>query len=184
MLLLVFLVFRFCTCIDTITVDRPLKDGDILVSNGETFALGFFSPGNSKNRYLGIWYKKVSKGTVVWVANMEASVSDASGVLNINDKGILSIMNGTKGTVCSSNTSRNTAKEPVAQLLDLGNFVVKDGKDSDPTNVLWQSFDYPTNTWLSLMKIGFNWFNHYLNSLFISSAIVYIEFGFFVFCFR
>ncbi|KAK8706115.1 hypothetical protein V6N13_049692 [Hibiscus sabdariffa] len=45
--------------------------------------MGFFSPRYSKGRYLGIWYKKVSTGTVVWVAKREASVSDASGVLRM-----------------------------------------------------------------------------------------------------
>ncbi|MBA0580234.1 hypothetical protein Gorai_022463, partial [Gossypium raimondii] len=37
----------------------------------------------------------------------------------------------------------NEAEEPIAQLLDSGNFVVKDRNDNDPTKFLWQSFDYP-----------------------------------------
>ncbi|KAA3467579.1 G-type lectin S-receptor-like serine/threonine-protein kinase [Gossypium australe] len=137
--------------LNTISPGQSIKDGQTIVSASGSFELGFFSPGNSKSRYVGIWYKKVSTGTVVWVANREASVSDASGVLSINDKGILSIMNGTKG-----NTSRNSAEEPIAQLLDSGNFVVKDPNDSDSENFLWQSFDYPCDTFLPGMKIGIN----------------------------
>ncbi|MBA0705539.1 hypothetical protein Golax_017730, partial [Gossypium laxum] len=135
---------------------QSIKDGETLVSAGGSFELGFFGPKNSKSRYVGIWYKKVSTGTVVWVANRETPVSDASGVLSINHNGILSIMNRTKGIVWSSNTSRNASEETIAQLLDSGNFVVKDRNDSDPTNFLWQSFDYPCDTFLPGMKLGRN----------------------------
>ncbi|TYJ48589.1 hypothetical protein E1A91_A01G073200v1 [Gossypium mustelinum] len=71
----------------------------------------------------------------------ETSVSDASGVLSI---------------VWFSNTSRNAAEEPIAQLLDSGNFVMKDRNDNDQTKFLWQSFDYPCDTFLPGMKLGIN----------------------------
>ena len=44
---------------------------------------------------------------------------------------------------------------PVAQLLDSGNFVLKDlinGSES----IVWQSFDYPSDMLLSGMKLGWN----------------------------
>ncbi|KAK9005023.1 hypothetical protein V6N11_042471 [Hibiscus sabdariffa] len=170
-MVLVLCLFHFFTtttlALNAITPKQSIKDGETLVSASGTFELGFFSPRNSKGRYLGIWYKKISAGTVVWVANREASVSDASGVLSINDRGVLSIMNSTKGLVWSSNTSRNAAEEPVAQLLDSGNFVVKDRNDSDPESFLWQSFDYPCDTFLPGMKIGRNFvtgFDRHLSS--------------------
>ncbi|MFQ6621329.1 hypothetical protein Gotur_003101 [Gossypium turneri] len=142
--------------LNTISLGQSIKDGQTLVSASGSYELGLFSPENFKSRYVGIWYKKVSTGTVVWVANREASISDASGVLSINDKGILSIMNGTKGIVWSSNTSRNSAEDSIAQLLDSGNFVVNDPNDSDSENFLWQSFNYPCDTFLLGMKIGIN----------------------------
>ncbi|MFS7957703.1 putative non-specific serine/threonine protein kinase [Helianthus anomalus] len=37
---------------DTIFPNQTLKDGDTIVSAGEIFELGFFSPGNSSMRYL------------------------------------------------------------------------------------------------------------------------------------
>ncbi|KAK8312916.1 hypothetical protein V6Z12_D01G074700, partial [Gossypium hirsutum] len=146
-LVLCLLLFftRRTWAIDTLTQGQSINDGETLVSAGGSFELGFFSPGNSKSRYVGIWYKKVSTGTVVWVANRENLVSDASGVLSINEKGILSIMNGTK-----------VFEEPIAQLLDSGSFVVKDRNDSDSENFLWQSFDHPGDTFLPGMKIGIN----------------------------
>ncbi|THG12606.1 hypothetical protein TEA_029443 [Camellia sinensis var. sinensis] len=39
-------------------------------------------------------------------------------------------------------------------LLDNGNFVIRDTLDS--SNVIWQSFDYPTDTYLPGGKIGYN----------------------------
>ncbi|KAJ0725600.1 hypothetical protein HanPI659440_Chr12g0460651 [Helianthus annuus] len=59
-----------CSAVDTISANQEIKDGKAtLVSIGEMFELGFFSPGKSKNRYLGIWYKKISYGTLVWVCH-------------------------------------------------------------------------------------------------------------------
>ena len=64
--------------------------------------------------------------------------------------------------VWSSNTSR-IAHNPVASILDSGNLVVIDRSDDDPENFLWQSFDYPGNTFLPGAKLGrntvtgFNW---------------------------
>ncbi|GLT83434.1 hypothetical protein SLE2022_017240 [Rubroshorea leprosula] len=151
-----FITTRSSTSVpDTITPGQSVKDGETLVSAGGSFELGFFSPGNSKNRYLGIWYKKVSTRTVVWVANREAPVSDTSGVLSINFQGILSLQNSRGGLVWSSNVSR-AAQDPVAQLLDSGNLVVKDRNDDNTENFLWRGFDYPCNNFLPKMKIGRN----------------------------
>ncbi|KAF5777995.1 putative non-specific serine/threonine protein kinase [Helianthus annuus] len=75
-----------CSAVDTISANQEIKDGKAtLVSKGEMFELGFFSPGKSKNRYLGIWYKKISYGTVVWVANRETAIADTSGLSNLPD---------------------------------------------------------------------------------------------------
>lgn len=44
----------------------------------EAFELGIFSPGSTKNHYLGIWYKKISVKTIVWVANRLNCINDCS----------------------------------------------------------------------------------------------------------
>jgi hypothetical protein len=103
---------------------------------------------------VGIWYT-VSSETVVWVANREAPLSDHSGVLKVTHDGILVLLNSMSGVVWSSNASR-TVENPVAQLLDTGNLVVKDRNDDDPEKFLWQSFDYPCDTFLPEMKLGWN----------------------------
>ncbi|KDO74340.1 hypothetical protein CISIN_1g003254mg [Citrus sinensis] len=152
-----FYIISAARTLDTISLGQSIKDGETLVSAKESFELGFFSPGNSKSRYLGIWYKKIAEGTVTWVANRDAPLSDRSGVLRINGErnGILVLLNSTNDTVWSSNSSIS-AQKPVAALMESGNLVVKDGKDNNPDNILWQSFDYPCDTLLPGMKLGIN----------------------------
>ncbi|XP_022717014.1 G-type lectin S-receptor-like serine/threonine-protein kinase At4g27290 isoform X1 [Durio zibethinus] len=136
-----------------ITPGQSIKDGETLISVGESFELGFFSPGSSKSRYVGIWYKNIPSRTVVWVANREAPIFDHSGVLSFGNQGILTLLNSTKTVVWSSNTSR-TAQYPVLQLLESGNLVAKDRNDNNPQNFFWQSFDYPCDNFLPGMKLG------------------------------
>jgi len=146
-----FSLLRTSIAPETITPSQSIRDdGGTLVSSGGSFQLGFFSPGNSKSRYVGIWYM-ISPEIVVWVANRDAPLNDSSGILTVTGDGVLALRNSTKGIVWSSNTSRTTAN-PVVQLLDTGNLVVKDRNE----NFLWQSFDYPCDTHLPEMKLGWD----------------------------
>jgi hypothetical protein len=88
------------------------------------------------------------------MVHRDAPLSDHSGVLKVADDGVLVLLNSTKGIVWSSNTSK-TAENPVTQLLDTGNLVVKDGNVNEPKKFMWQSFDYPCDTLLPGMKLGF-----------------------------
>ena len=115
---------RFSATLDTLTPSHSIRDGETLVSSGGSFELGFFSPGDLKGRYLGIWYR-ISTDAIVWVANRETPLYNNAGVLKITDKGDIVLLNNTS-IVWSSNTSR-AADSPVVQLLDSGNLVVKDG---------------------------------------------------------
>ncbi|KAI7731727.1 hypothetical protein M8C21_025260 [Ambrosia artemisiifolia] len=128
-------------------------DGDILVSNGENFALGFFSPPNSTNRYVGIWYNKVSEQTVVWVANRDRPITNSSGILSVDQTGNLILHEKDQNFVFwSTNVSRVVKDVVSAQLLDSGNLVLFQGLNKEVYS--WQSFDYPSNTVLPGMKIG------------------------------
>ncbi|KAI3753825.1 hypothetical protein L2E82_25889 [Cichorium intybus] len=82
---------------------RFLTKGDTLVSPSGVFELGFFRPGSSENRYVGIWYKKISVQTVVWVANRDSPLTGASsGTLKIVYPGNLVLVNnGTDDVVWS-----------------------------------------------------------------------------------
>lgn len=137
---------------DTITLTQTLRDGESLVSARGEFQLRFFSPGNSTNRrYLGISFYNISDKTVVWVANRERPLLDTSGVLQITNESILVLRNGTGGVIWQTNSSRSV-QNPVAQILDSGNLVVRD--ENDEQGFLWQSFDYPCDSQLPGMKLG------------------------------
>ncbi|XLT31634.1 hypothetical protein HN873_062926, partial [Arachis hypogaea] len=144
------------------TIDRVqfLSDnGETIVSADETFALGFFSPGTSKNRYVGIWYNKVPKETVVWVANRNKPLTDSSGVLKVNDTGILVLLDRSNDMVVwSSNTTTTATGDPIAKLLNSGNLVVHERSkgDDDSRDFVWQSFDYPSDIILPGIKLGRN----------------------------
>ncbi|KAM3396144.1 G-type lectin S-receptor-like serine/threonine-protein kinase [Capsicum galapagoense] len=156
LLLCSFSFLQIIKCrVNTITTTQYIKDGDTIVSSDGTFELGFFSPGDtSTNRYVGIWYKKTSVTTPVWVANRLVPLTDKLGVLKVIETGVVVLVNVTNATVWSTNSSRVSVQNPVAQLLDTGNFVVRDANDPNPENFLWQSFDYPSDTLLAGMKLG------------------------------
>ena len=121
----VFMVLLCCVCLEfgsgtgTITASQPIKDPDYIASNGSAFNLGFFSPENSTNRYVGIWHKSISVFTVVWVANRQQPLRDSSGVLTISEDGVLVVLNGQNEVIWSANVT-NSAPNSSAQLWDSG----------------------------------------------------------------
>ncbi|GJN26314.1 hypothetical protein PR202_gb14237 [Eleusine coracana subsp. coracana] len=151
---------------DTLTQGRNITDNnETLVSADGSFTLGFFSPGASTKRYLGIWFS-VSRDAVCWVANRDRPVDDNSSVLVLSDTGSLVLLYGggpSSGQLIawSSNSSGSASSSPVveAQLLDNGNLVVVRNRVRGSTNFLWQSFDSPSNVLLAGMKVGVDLWN-------------------------
>ncbi|XP_004295387.1 PREDICTED: uncharacterized protein LOC101313494 [Fragaria vesca subsp. vesca] len=155
--LLLFLLFPFCKAIDTIGSNQYVKDGDTLISTEKKFELGFFSPGNSSYRYVGIWYAEIPENPVVWVANRDNPINDSSGVLTINRYGSLVMYAHNREDLVIWSTKalvQTTSSTTSARLLDTGNLVLFQGNNDG--DVLWQSFDYPTDTMLPGMKLGLN----------------------------
>ncbi|XP_004295782.1 PREDICTED: G-type lectin S-receptor-like serine/threonine-protein kinase At4g27290-like [Fragaria vesca subsp. vesca] len=151
---------KLSSAADTLSSSQNITDGNSsLVSPGGVFELGFFTPGLSKSRYLGIWYKNIPVKTVVWVANRGAPINDSSGHLMINTTtGTLVLLNKNKTVFWSSNSTKQTQNiSPVVQLLDNGNLILRDEKEgANAGNYLWQSFDYPSDTLLPGMKLGWD----------------------------
>lgn len=151
----------FSIAIDSLFPNQTLKDdGNTLVSASESFELGFFSPPNTNNRYIAIWFKRVPQKTPIWVANKNDPVTDSSGAFTITALGNI-LITSNKTTVWTSNSSSLAAIDPVLKLLDNGNLIVQNGNGDDNTeNFLWQSFDSPGNTLLPGMKLGWNLKTH------------------------
>ncbi|KAK4576515.1 hypothetical protein RGQ29_027178 [Quercus rubra] len=146
--------FVFSDVANSITQSQSLSDskGTNLVSKNGGFVLGFFNTGNSNNRYLGIWYNNIPVRTVVWVANWRNPITDSSGVLKLNSSG--SLLLSQNKTIAWLANSIKEAGSPVVELLDSGNLVLREENKENPESYLWQSFDYPSDTWLPGMKLG------------------------------
>ncbi|XP_023736953.1 G-type lectin S-receptor-like serine/threonine-protein kinase At2g19130 [Lactuca sativa] len=163
LLLLSFsLIVSLSSGADTITANQSISGDQTISSKDENFELGFFKAGNSSNYYIGIWYKKVTTRTIAWVANRETPVSDRfTSELKIIE-GNLVLLNESKSPIwstglnssSSSSSSSSNSNSVIAVLLDDGNFVLRNGSNS--TEPIWQSFDFPANTWLPGARISYN----------------------------
>ncbi|XP_015897141.3 G-type lectin S-receptor-like serine/threonine-protein kinase At4g27290 isoform X4 [Ziziphus jujuba] len=142
---LLFSFIKFSTAVDAITQTQFVSDGRSLTSKDGSFELGFFSPANSSSRFLGIWNRKIPLRTVSWVANVHKPINDSSGILMINSTGNAVILSQNTTVVWSTSSSKQ-AVNPILQLLDSGNLVLRDGEDGNSGTFLWQSFDYTSDT--------------------------------------
>ncbi|KAG2622312.1 G-type lectin S-receptor-like serine/threonine-protein kinase At2g19130 [Panicum virgatum] len=155
---------------DMITATQPLSGQQKLVSQGGKFALGFYQAGGGSQDkwYIAIWYNKVQKVTPVWIANRETPISNpASSVLTVWTDGNLVLLNKSRSIVWSSNTTITAGASNttvVAVLLNTGNLVL--AYASNTSNMIWQSFDHPTDTQIPGMKFGRNKVTGVSNRLF------------------
>uniref|UniRef100_A0A452Z015 Receptor-like serine/threonine-protein kinase n=1 Tax=Aegilops tauschii subsp. strangulata TaxID=200361 RepID=A0A452Z015_AEGTS len=135
----------------TLTRQGAIGGEQRLVSPGGVFQLGLFPVANGTKWFLGIWFT-VSPPAVVWVANRGRPLSAlSSGMVMLSGRGdlVLLVTARDNETVWSSNSSA-AASAAVAQLHDNGNLVLA----SEAGAVVWQSFEHPTNTFISEMRTG------------------------------
>ncbi|KAF7809420.1 G-type lectin S-receptor-like serine/threonine-protein kinase LECRK2 [Senna tora] len=100
------------------------------------FAFGFYQQGNGFA--IGIWLIGKPDNTIVWTANRDMPPLSSDSILELNKTGLLlHSENGNQELVTDFSDLAASAS-----MLDSGNFVLY-GNNSD---VLWQSFDYPTDT--------------------------------------
>lgn len=160
-------LFLLCTsllcCIakDTMTVSSLISDtqGDTIVSSGERFELGFFTPNGSSDsrRYVGIWYYGSNPKTVVWVANRDNPLSDTHGVFAMAEDGNLKVLDGSGKTYWTTSLERSSSTYKTAKLMDTGNLIVSNQEQGNHSvRILWQSFENPTDTFLPGMKMNEN----------------------------
>ncbi|XP_023519604.1 G-type lectin S-receptor-like serine/threonine-protein kinase At4g27290 [Cucurbita pepo subsp. pepo] len=149
------LFFGHSIAVDILKAGQSINDTQVIVSAGNKFELGFFTdPKPSNFKYLGIRYKEIPD-VVVWVANRDNPIVNSSATLKLNVDGNLILVNQTGSAFWTSNNPIVSVQDPVAQLLDSGNLVLRDS-NSGSQDYAWQSFDYPFDTLLSGMKLGWD----------------------------
>ncbi|KAK9944023.1 hypothetical protein M0R45_009607 [Rubus argutus] len=116
------------------------------LSNSGQFAFGFYRQGNGLA--VGIWFEKTNPKTIIWTANLDAAEQEPlpnDAQLILSDQGVCLIFPDNPYLIPISNSSQPAVR---ASMLDSGNFVLYN--DSD---IIWQTFDVPTNTILSGQRL-------------------------------
>ncbi|VAI07487.1 unnamed protein product [Triticum turgidum subsp. durum] len=145
----------------SLSVGESITGNRTLVSEGGKFELGFFSPAGDSTYYVGIWYKQIPAQTVIWVMNRDRPVSDpSSSELTLAPDGNLVLLlneNQQKRPIWSSTSHARTSNGPVvAALLDSGNLVLRGRQPGNSSEVMWQSFEHPTDTLMPGGWVGLN----------------------------
>ncbi|MFS7965545.1 putative protein kinase RLK-Pelle-SD-2b family [Helianthus anomalus] len=119
---------------------------DFLISPNSHYTAGFYSVG--KNAYcFAIWLTKpLSDGTqtVVWMANRDSPVNGKFSKLSLLKTGNLILRDAYQRVPIWTTSTKDSTETAMLRLNNSGNLFIqtRDGK------VLWQSFDFPTNTLL------------------------------------
>ncbi|KAL1537445.1 non-specific serine/threonine protein kinase [Salvia divinorum] len=157
--LILLLIIQSVACLsreeDTISAGVVIKDPQTIASQKQIYKLGFFTPPNTTNRYLGIFFA-FSEETVIWVANRDTPLKDSSGAVALSRDGNLVVLDGTNQTVWSTNLTTGTTSSVMnstAQILDTGNLVLREEATGD---VLWESFSEPTDVIVPGMTLSQN----------------------------
>ncbi|MBA0778464.1 hypothetical protein Gotri_006324 [Gossypium trilobum] len=142
------------------------NSSDNLVSPNGNVTLGFFRQeygqtwkDKSFGYYLAMWYAQgTSYNQSIWLANRDDPIADESGVLVLDDTGLKITRSGGNPiqlfSLQSTSITINTS-DMKAVLQDSGNLVLQGTNEENGENVvLWQSFDYPTDSFLPGMKLG------------------------------
>ncbi|PIN01226.1 Serine/threonine protein kinase [Handroanthus impetiginosus] len=124
----------FSIATDTISSNLFLKDPDTIVSSGNVFKLGFFTPENTTNRYL---------------ANRDKPLKDSSNTVTISKNGNLVLIDGRNQTVWSTN-AKTSHVNTILRIQDNGNLILLDNATGI---IIWESFSHPTNTFLPTSKV-------------------------------
>ncbi|KMZ56055.1 S-locus receptor kinase (SRK) [Zostera marina] len=137
---------------DNLSQNETLTGNQTLVSIKEVFEFGFFNL--SSRYYLGIWYHDILPRTIVWVANREEPFSNSSGFIGFRS-GNLVVSGGVDSSSIwwSMDGGSNMSEiNLTAQIKDVGNLVVS----QQGGNKIWQSFDFPTDSFFStqVMTLG------------------------------
>ncbi|WJX81750.1 hypothetical protein P8452_64595 [Trifolium repens] len=152
-LLVIFLFpFQYCSCYLTslkkgsfLLVEKHEKD--VIVSSNGIFSAGFYQIGENAFSF-AIWFTELKNqshnpANIVWMANREQPVNGKKSKLLLLNTGNILLLDAGQHITWSSNTASNAPLE--LYLKEDGNLVLR---ELQGTIILWQSYDFPTNTLL------------------------------------
>ncbi|PRQ30479.1 putative protein kinase RLK-Pelle-DLSV family [Rosa chinensis] len=156
---------------DTLKIGDSVNSSSALVSASGKFTLLFLPNGSSSNySYLYIRRYNVSGANKAWVGNRDSPVLYPLGVLTLDSNNTLKIITNNEGgggdPPIVLGSAPKSSSNVAATLSDSGNFILQElNSDGSMKQVWWQSFDYPTDTFLPGMKLGVNHSNGHIWSL-------------------
>ncbi|XP_039154737.1 G-type lectin S-receptor-like serine/threonine-protein kinase LECRK1 [Eucalyptus grandis] len=122
----------------------PRTERTSWLSPSGLFAFGFYPQGDKYG--IGIWLVDKPNNTVVWTANRDDPLVSSDATINFTKDGKLVVRTGLGDQEASLVGSELWEPATSASMLDSGNFVLY-GDNSRV--IIWESFDFPTNTILS-----------------------------------
>ncbi|KAI3468340.1 hypothetical protein Pfo_025003 [Paulownia fortunei] len=137
--------------INTIRPNEVLGENETLVSAGGVFELGFFQDAVSGNVFAGIWFKDIGNKKPVWVANRDVPLEHSYATFQIRYDGNLIVIDRRQAPTILNYAMLASSPNTSATILDTGNLILQQGDE-----IIWQSFNFPTDTYLPGMKLG--WF--------------------------
>ncbi|XP_061341306.1 G-type lectin S-receptor-like serine/threonine-protein kinase SD2-2 [Gastrolobium bilobum] len=134
-----------------------IRGDTTILSENRTFELGFFNlSSNQPHWYLAIRYASLPTPNFVWVANRHKPITNLAGsTLKLTRTGQLLLTDPSSSSILWQTNNTNDSKGVdfgvgvELKLLENGNLVLLTGNG----DVSWQSFDYPTDTWLPGMNL-------------------------------
>ncbi|XP_044461945.1 G-type lectin S-receptor-like serine/threonine-protein kinase LECRK3 [Mangifera indica] len=115
------------------------------LSGSRLYAFGFYQQGNGYK--VGIFLAGIPEKTVIWTANRDDPPVSVNATLLLNTEGRL-VLQSTQGqgTDIAEQILESASS---ASMLDSGNFVLYNSSGG----IIWQSFDYPTDTILPTQRL-------------------------------
>ncbi|KAH7520803.1 hypothetical protein FEM48_Zijuj08G0184800 [Ziziphus jujuba var. spinosa] len=131
---------EYSNTITTGSLLSPSAGNHLWCSPSGFFAFGFYPQGDGFA--IGVILVTRPENVVVWTANRDDPPVSSDAKLELTKAGLLLVTMRGEKKIISINTDEISSQASSAAMLDGGNFILL----NESSHVVWQSFDYPTDT--------------------------------------